>query len=384
MFCRRGQPAEDSPRQSYRVFPGWTSRFWTWLTGVPEKGQKPFLRPTPSTYASLAVFTYVLGLSVGVASFRFSGVSFVAILLTGWVMTVNGARRMISTVAHQCVHAAFSGDRQFDMKTAELFAMLTLTQTAADYRREHFELHHRHDVFTSFDDPAARLLWNAGFRPGRSIRRLWWNLLLTTGSLRFHGQWFAGRIASQGRGRVTWRRLGALLAMCAVLSGLTVLSSVHAVILGAVFPVIVLYQTSVLLEFISEHAWFVAPNGLARKRYIHGTHSWGRFCGRKVPTKGRRHGLLWAIASTLWVVEHLAYHLPVRLVILPGDLSQHDFHHRKPATPDWTTAAYAREEDRQNGDRRWPEYREFWGLHNAINEVFRGIASSTAISARDE
>jgi hypothetical protein len=346
------------------------------LTGVPEGGQSPLLIPSPWIYAMLALGTYFVGLCIGVASFKLDGVAFGLTLLTGWVMTVNGARRMISTVAHQCVHAAFSGDKRFDMAFAEVFAVLTQTQTAADYRREHFELHHRHDVFSTIDDPSAKLLWKAGFRAGASTKRLWWNLLLTTVSVRFHGAFLRRRITSQMRGAMTWQRVGAALVMLMLLTGLVSQLSLHAVMLGAVFPVVVLYQNSVLLEFISEHAWFVEPSGLGRKKYIHATHSWGRFCGRSAPKRQGGSAVRYGLDWMRWVMEHLAYHLPVRLVILPGDLSQHDFHHRRPATPCWTTAAYAREEDVRNCDERWPSYTEFWGLHHAISHVFDGIASS--------
>lgn len=75
----------------------------------------------------------------------------------------------------------------------------------------------------------------------------------------------------------------------------------------------------------------------------------------------------------LWSLEHLCYHLPVRVMVLPGDLSQHDFHHRNPATLRWTETAFAREVDIDCGDMRWPNYRKFWGLHNA---VFKGISKA--------
>jgi hypothetical protein len=329
----------------------------------------------------VAIGTYVCGMCLGVASFKLSGAVFWVTLLSGWIMTVNGARRMISTVAHQCVHGAFSGNRRLDMTMAEVLSVLTLTQTAGDYRREHFELHHRHEVFSSVDDPSAKLLWDAGFRPGLSTHRLWRNLALTLVSVRFHAKFIYRRIASQIQGRIDRPRLCAMLLVSVFVAATLSVSSLHATLLGAVFPIAVLYQMSVLLEFISEHAWFVESHHLGRKKYIHGTHSWGRFCGKRAPS-GRGGGRVRrAIDWTLWVAEHLVYHLPVRLVVLPGDLSQHDFHHRNPSTTKWTTAIYARDEDAREGDRRWPPYKEFWGLHHAISHVFQGITSSTAASS---
>lgn len=347
---------------------------------MPEEGQRPLFSPTPIGYAGLATGTYLFGIGLGVYSFRLHGVSFVLMLLAGWVMTVNGARRMISTVAHQCVHGAFTGNRRLDLGIAQMLSALTLTQTAVDYRRDHFELHHRHEVFSSIDDPSARLLWESGFRPGYSVRRLWWNLLVTVFSVRFHVRFACRRIGSQASGRLEWYRLCALLLVCIGVAMLSLKSKPHAVLFGAVFPATVLYQMSVLLEFISEHAWFVKGSSIDRPKHIHATHSWGRFCGRRAPTRRGKSFVRWICDWVLWLVEHLVYHLPVRLLVLPGDLSQHDFHHRKPSTSRWLKAIYARQDDVSGGDRRWPPYTEFWGLHNAIGHVFEGIASATPAS----
>ncbi|AMV48340.1 hypothetical protein ATN79_47655 [Paraburkholderia caribensis] len=330
-------------------------------------------------YAALATGTYLCGIGLGVYSFRLHGGLFPVTVATCWVMTVNGARRMISTVAHQCVHGVFSGNKRLDLACAEVLSALTLTQTAADYRNDHFGLHHRHEVFSSIADPSARLLWDAGFRPGRSVRHLCWILLATAISPWFHGKFVCRRIISQSRGQLQWYRLGSLLLVCAGLWLLASATTLHAVLFGAVLPVTVLYQASVLLEFVSEHAWFVAGSPVGRRKYVHGTHSWGRFCGRRTPSANGK-GLICATLEWLvWAAEHLVYHLPVRLVVLPGDLSQHDFHHRNPSDSGWKTAAYARRDDVDAGDRRWPPYREFWGLHNAIGHVFRGIATATVI-----
>jgi hypothetical protein len=117
---------------------------------------------------------------------------------------------------------------------------------------------------------------------------------------------------------------------------------------------------------------------LAQPKYVHGTHSWGRFCGRSVPARRGDNAVVYGLHWMLWVLEHALYHLPVRLVVLPGDLPQHDFHHRNPGTMRWPNATYAREDDVNEGDPRWPPYLEFWGLHNAIAHVFAGIAAARA------
>ncbi|MDR5806006.1 hypothetical protein [Caballeronia sp. LZ001] len=367
-----------STRESYQVFPWWTARFWTWLTGKPAPGQTPLFEPTPTLYALSAVATYVTGLSLAVIAFRTEGPCFILALSCGWIMAVNGARRMISTVAHQCIHGRFTGIASRDLFIADLLAVMTLTQTAGDYREEHFNQHHRPAVFTTISDPAGAFLWRAGFKSGMSVGALWLKLFVTLLSPRFHASFFMHRLMSLVRNLPPKFKLIAAAGGALACWGAIELCPVTALVFGLLFPIVVLYQISVLLEFISEHAWFVPAQRWDQPKYIHATHSWGRFCGRRTPERDERHVALYVLSWIAWAVEHAIYHLPVRLFVIPGDLSQHDFHHRMPSTLRWTTATYAREEDLRSGDSRWPPYQEFWGLHNAIAHVFNGIAKAAS------
>jgi hypothetical protein len=109
-----------------------------------------------------------------------------------------------------------------------------------------------------------------------------------------------------------------------------------------------------MLEFASEHAWLV-PRG----KDAPGT--WGRFCGAPVPDGGIAPSLAWAGA--------MLGHLIVRIGVLPGDLPQHDFHHRFPGTRHWTQAAWARTDAIAGGT----PFVEVWGLHRALGHVLRGL-----------
>lgn len=361
-------------RASYRVFPIWTSRFWTWLTGKPDCGEKAILKLTPFAYAVWAVLTYVAGLALATGAGRLHGAWCITALFLGWVLAVNGARRMVSTVAHQCIHRRFTGNIGVDMAVANCMAILTLTQSAKHYHDEHFRRHHHHAIFSSLHDPAGEFLLRAGFRPGLSIRSLWVRLFVAMISPRFHGIFLWSRLRSLFLG-LSWKaRCVGIILWSAIFAAALGSQPTSAGIFAIIVPVTVIYQNSVLLEFISEHAWFAAPKDLTQPKYIHATHSWGRFCGRRTPQRGAKSRLTFSIDWMIWSLEHLFYHLPTRLVILPGDLSQHDFHHRNPATLQWTEAAFARENDIANGDTRWPPYQEFWGLHTAIFHVFDGIS----------
>jgi len=69
-------------------------------------------------------------------------------------------------------------------------------------------------------------------------------------------------------------------------------------------------------------------------------------------------------------VATLCYHLPSRLLVVVGDLPNHDYHHRYPSTPDWAIAAYARQRDIDQGPEG-PQYQEVWGMGAAIDNLFR-------------
>lgn len=105
-----------------------------------------------------------------------------------------------------------------------------------------------------------------------------------------------------------------------------------------------------------------------------GRLTFGRFVGEPIP----RHDLPlrpWLWAWGRWITRLLLLHIPTRMCVLVGDLCQHDWHHRRPRG-DWSNAAYERQRDLAAGCPGWPEpYEAVWGLDNAIDVVFEGLAS---------
>ena len=65
---------------------------------------------------------------------------------------------------------------------------------------------------------------------------------------------------------------------------------------------------------------------------------------------------------------------PVRLVILVGDAPCHDFHHRKPASRRWTSYIQARQSDREAGSAAKADYRDTWGLFQAIDATLISLS----------
>lgn len=109
-------------------------------------------------------------------------------------------------------------------------------------------------------------------------------------------------------------------------------------------------------------------------KLIRGRLTFGRFVGDPLPYRDQPPGL-WLWSWGRWLTRLLFLHLPIRLCVLPGDLCQHDWHHRHPRG-DWANACYERQRDRDAGCPGWPEpYETVWGLYGAIDLVFRGLAS---------
>jgi hypothetical protein len=379
----------DKIRATYQIFPRRTAPFWTWLTGCPAPGETARGAPGPFGFFAWSLVSYLGGLAIALAAGAARGGAAVAGTLLGWCLVVHGARRLVSTVAHQCIHSRFSGRRGVDHFVGELVTLLTFTQTAEEYRKEHFVMHHARGVFTTPADPAAQFLHNVGFRPGRDSRALWRQLVLNIGSPWFHGYFFWGRLRSNLIAARPVRKLCAWLHVLAWATAIAVGAvTVKTFVLAVAVPVVCLYQLSVLFEFISEHAWFVPYSASSRARAIHGTHSWGRFCGSAVPQRAAAHGsrLRWCGQWLAWVAAHLFYHLPVRILVLPGDLPQHDFHHRRPNTRQWTQATHARQSDLEwvaASESDEAPYLHFWGLHLAISHVLDGIARAAPRPAMD-
>jgi len=86
------------------------------------------------------------------------------------------------------------------------------------------------------------------------------------------------------------------------------------------------------------------------------------------------------LAWLFWLVRMLGYHLPVRIAILPGELPEHDYHHRHPHSKDWANGIYARQQDLEAGCPGWCEsYTEVWGLFEATDRVFETLSKAPNI-----
>ncbi len=355
-------------RATYRRFPGWTQHFWTWQTGKALPGQEPLLRHTWASYLAVVVALFVGGLALSTVAVATMFPFWYLALLVGWVLTVAGERMMVLVIAHQALHRRFSGRAPRDAFWGEAVTVLSVFHTFRDFRTEHFDNHHRRDIFATEDDPPVQFLFDLGLHPGMSRGGLWRRAWVVFLSPVFYWRGLVDRVRSNVRASPV-RRLAFLVWVGWWLSlPFWLPNGVLVLVLAFFVPVVMFAQLSALLDRLGEHEW-LAPRDPELGRYYTVANTSARFCGSPVPDRG----LPFARRTTAWVrwwAATLSYHVPARLLVVVGDLPNHDHHHRYPSTPEWTTAAYARQRDIDEGPEG-PTYREVWGMASAIDALFR-------------
>jgi hypothetical protein len=369
-------------RATYLRFPAWTQHFWTWQTGKALPGQKPLLRHTWASYLAMTAALFLCGLAVSTIAIAVMFPLWYLAVLLGWVLTVAGERMMILVIAHQALHRRFSGRPEADRFWGDTATLLTVFHTFQDFKEEHFDNHHRREVFATLADPPVQFLLDLGFRPGMSHAQLWRRAWVVFFSPVFYWRGFTGRVGSNLRSG-NWRRacfaawVGWWLSLPFWLPhGLLVLA------LAFVLPVILFAQLSALLDRLGEHEWLAPRDPGYGRRFYTAANTAARFCGAAVPARSLPAGGQ-LVAWILWTVATLCYHIPARLLVVVGQLPNHDYHHRYPASPEWATIAYARQHDIDQGPEG-PAYQEVWGLGAAMDRLFRcweGIGSLEATSA---
>jgi len=285
---------------------------------------------------------------------------------------------MILVIAHQCIHRQFTGNSQWDNFVGELVTVLTAYQDAHAFKVEHFDAHHRRAFFATPDDPPVQVLMGLGFRPGMTKRALWRRAFLVFCSPSFYWAGFADRLKCNLLSG-TWRRAGFLAWVGAWLSlPFWLRNGGQVLVLAYIVPIVLMAQLNALLDKLGEHAWLTPPNPEHGSQYYHAAASWARFCGCPVPSPqlSLREKL---VAWPHWVAAMTLYHLPARLLVIVGDLPNHDFHHRYPGTPDWMVAAYARQQDIDEGIRGGPGYAEIWGMGRAIDRMFQALSETSPV-----
>lgn len=363
--------SDNEVRISYNRFPRFTQHFWTWLTGKPLPGQKPLFVLNAWWHWILTVFVLITSVGMNILTVTYKPFLWQFFLVVTWLFTVGSARKLQAVICHHCVHYRFTKNILVDRFIAEISSLLIWGQNFLDYRYDHVFMHHKKCFFRTTQDPDANLLFKLGFRPGMSKKALWFNLLRQVFSPGFHLNLFSDRVKSNFITAPIYRIIFSICFALLLITGITLSNlSWQTGFLVLFVPLFPLLHISALLQFLSEHAWFVKTEYQGHPRFFHTDSSWGRFCGDRLPITHNLGVLQKSAAWVKWVLRQLFYHLPMRITVLPGDLSQHDFHHRYPVESNWVMAVYARQQDIEKNHPNWPVYQECWGLFRAIDRMF--------------
>ena len=364
------------PRESMRVLPKWMQPLLTDLTGkaLPEE-EAPFRW---SWWMRLAVAWLVLlgSVTAGGALLTAEPIYWLLLPMT-WLFTVSSLRAFQTTFVHHASHGNLSGRAWLDKVLGEIMSTVTWIVTLREYTEGHLKGHHPRTGLLDGAGPDDPDLWfivnDMGFKPGGSRRDYWRQLICLLISPGFHGRFFLARTRANLARATAGRRLTAA-AYVAVLFGLVALTGAWLQLLWVLLiPGIWLYQVSGVLQVLTEHSWVRDTSGKISKKEVSARLTIGRFVGSRVPdpSQPRSQRILGWIR---WTLGMIFWHLPVRLFILPGDLPQHDLHHRKQRA-DWANPAYARRDDAMQPSAGWPAYQEVWGLVAALNQTFDQLGS---------
>lgn len=369
----RSAPAAAAvdPRESMRRLPGFLQAPLTALTGKAFCGQRPW-RLTPTHHLVAAAGSLSGGLLWSWSTLHRSG-WWLAVLPLGWMVTLHGVRNLRMMIFHQCSHSNLYGDKKLDSLIGRILSTVLLVEQFSKYSRAHVTDHHSARHMTLHDPTVRALLITIGLRPGMTRRQLWRRLMHAVLSPVFHVRFLVARLVSHfgpsswvGRAASTlfWAGLGLIATMT---------HSWKFFLLAWVVPLTLLFQISSTLRLSVKHT-FPAPGGRRSGKEYFASLTYAVFLGEPVPPA--QASRLQAIKVwSRWLGRMLFVHLPARYLVLTGDSTCHDFHHRHPKSREWANYIFARQRDVEEGHPGWPPYREVWGLTAAINNVFDSLAN---------
>jgi fatty acid desaturase len=339
-----------------------TQRALTWATGKALPGQRP-IKGGLSPWAHLAMMLVMLfaGAATSIALWRAGG--WYLVLVLGSVgLTLSASRTLWLMDLHAAAHGSFSKSRWANKLVGDTVSLVLMVLPHSKYRQSHCADHHSPKTFCSADkDPDGSFLCWMGLAPATPKQNLWRRLLLGLISPRVHLTFLAARLKSNlfSSG---WRRSLVSVFYLAVLACIPARYGWTAFFISWLLPIAFLYQVSAIVGWAGEHTWFAAKTDDMEAWHNARTHA--RFFGLPFPDNS-------SLARLWWIIRMFG-EVIVRALIVPGDLANHDWHHRHPSSRDWPWAAYARQDAIEGGE----SYSlETWGLIQAIDRGLTSIAA---------
>jgi fatty acid desaturase len=348
----------------------------TWITGKSLPGQKAFLGGIPAwVHLSEVLFVLIGSATLSVVLWVTGGFYLILIPVTVGI-TLSASRTLWLMDLHAAAHGTFSRSPQVNRMVGDAVSLLLWVLPHSDYRRSHCVDHHSPKTFCSPDkDPDGSFLCWMDLRPGTPKEQLWRRLLLGLLSPRVHFVFLATRF----KANLFSSGLSRSAASLSYLTLIVVLAERFGwatIFVSWLLPVVFLYQISAIVGWAGEHAWFEPMAGDLKEWSNARTHA--RFFGVPFPRAG-------SLASRCQWGARMIGKMILRVLFVPGDLPNHDWHHRHPSSRDWPRAAYARQAAIEAGES-YPT--ETWGLLKAIDRGLSSIAAQnpaaqTLLSTKD-
>jgi fatty acid desaturase len=356
----------NSPKAIYRL----VQAFLTWATGKALPRQKPLFVLNPWAHLAGQLTLLFGGAAVSIAAWNAGGWYLVALPVT-LVATISASRALWLTDLHAAAHGAFSKSTTANRLVGDLVSLPLLVLPHEAYVESHCVRHHGRAFGSEEEDPDASFLAWMGLRPGTPKAELCRRMVFGLLSPRTHAVYLWARFkANLFDGGLVRSVATASYLGCLFFIGSTV--GWMALTVAWLAPLTLAYQASSILGWCSEHTWFERPRGDRGAWHARMTHA--RFFGAAYPVTG---GL---ITRARWVAG-MTGHLLMRLLVVPGDLPSHDWHHRRANSSQWTTAAYARQAAIENGEV-YPK--ETWGLKAALDLVMSAISNQPPSNRNDD
>jgi fatty acid desaturase len=348
--------------------------FITWLTARPAPGEAERSRPAWS-YVSEALLWIVVGTALGALALQAGPPLATALLPPALVATTSGLGLFQVVVFHHCSHGTVFARPEHNRNVGRLISALLLFKHFDAYRREHMLHHNARKLLTEEDEFADFVLEMCRLEPGLPKRELWRRVLVNVVlSPAFHLRFLRRRVRASLRSPDTLHNAIGSAVWLGALAAAAITGHLTAFLVLWVLPVTLLLQIATVGRILCEHRFPEPALIAARGREFVCRATSGVFPGA-MPPAAPATSLAGLAAWTAWWADMLTVQLLVRVFVLVGDAPCHDFHHRRPATRDWTSYIHARQRDVDAGCPGYPlNYGESWGLFRAIDENLATLA----------
>lgn len=344
-------------REDYKTrLPDLLQHYITWLSGAPYENQRPLYISNSILELLKTLFVLLLGISLCGASVIYEYSGWLMTYAIGTILITSAARNSVTTLAHHSSHLRVFVSKRANILLTEFITTIFISPSYTQYVISHNKGHHIFSTFATTRDDDATYIKNLKLTKSRTRIELWERLIWLFISPVFHLRSIKDRI-SLNLFHTSGIRQVASFSWIFTLIYLSFTGWAVEISLIYFIPVLILFNICHLLQVLSEHLWFI---GGEQGKERNDKACWGRFLLPILPNKdaGLDEWLFWTTKIALANI--------VRITVLPGDLQQHDYHHKAGPRSDWTNSRYKRYEANIEEE----SYQHFWSLSAAIDYVF--------------